>query len=492
MFTLFRKDKALTTRIAALDALRSNVMIADGDLNIIYMNPSVAELMREAEDDLKKELPRFSVATLIGSNIDVFHKNPGHQRAMLAALEKPHSATIRVGKRVFDLKVSPLFEGRQRIGFVVEWADAKERLLNLDYEAQFVAVNKAQAVIEFSPDGTILTANDNFLKAMGYTLAEIQGRHHGTFVEPDYRSNKAYAEFWERLRQGEYQAGQYKRIGKNGKPVWIEGSYNPILGINGKVTKVVKFATDITAQVELLANFKVLIDENFGEIDGAVERSSSEARSASLAADETSNNVQMVAASAEQLAASISEISQSMAKSRSATDDAFDRAVNAGRSTEKLTNAAQAMNGIVSLIQNIAGQINLLALNATIEAARAGEAGKGFAVVASEVKNLANQAAKATEQISREIDGIQGTSGEVVGALDTIRHAISAVRDHVTVTASAVEEQSAVTMSMSSNMQSASAAVSTVSANIREISSAVHQAAQLVTRTKDAAEVLVR
>jgi methyl-accepting chemotaxis protein len=200
----------------------------------------------------------------------------------------------------------------------------------------------------------------------------------------------------------------------------------------------------------------------------------------------------MVAASAEELAASISEISQNMTKSRSATDNAFDRAVAAGQSTEKLTNAAQAMNGIVGLIQNIAGQINLLALNATIEAARAGEAGKGFAVVASEVKNLANQAAKATEQISREIDGVQSTSCEVVTALDTIRDAIGTVREHVTVTASAVEEQSAVTMSMSSNMQSASTAVSTVSTNIREISSAVHQAAQAVTKTKDAAKVLVR
>jgi methyl-accepting chemotaxis protein len=213
------------------------------------------------------------------------------------------------------------------------------------------------------------------------------------------------------------------------------------------VSKVVKFATDITAQMELLANLKTLIDHNFGEIDGAVDRSTSEARAASMAADETSSNVQMVAASAEELAASIGEISQSMTKSRTATDNAFERAVAAGQCTEKLTTAAQAMNGIVGLIQNIAGQINLLALNATIEAARAGDAGKGFAVVASEVKNLANQAARATDQISKEIDGIQSTSDEVVTALDSIRDAIGDVRDYVTVTASAVEEQSSVTLS---------------------------------------------
>jgi PAS domain S-box-containing protein len=492
MFKKFSKNTVDTSKTAGLDALRANVMIADSELNITYMNPAAVNLMRDAEDELKAELPRFSVANLIGSNIDIFHKNPGHQRKMLAALDKPHNATIRVGTRVFDLLVSPLFDKGQRIGFVVEWSDAKERLLNLDYAMQLAAVNRSQAAIEFSVDGQIIHANENYLKATGYRLDEIKGKHHSMFVDSDHGDNREYKTFWDRLRAGEFQAGQYKRVGKGGRPIWIEGAYNPLFDQHGKVVKVVKFATDITAQVELLGNLKTLIDTNFGEIDGAIERSTSEARSASLAADETSTNVQMVAASAEELAASINEISQSMAKSRSATDDAFDRAIAAGQSTEKLTNAAQAMNGIVGLIQSIAGQINLLALNATIEAARAGEAGKGFAVVASEVKNLANQAARATEQISREIDGVQSTSGEVVTALDTIRDAIGSVRDHVTVTAAAVEEQSSVTMSMSSNMQSASASVSTVSSNVGEISAAVHQAAMAINKTKDAAKVLVR
>jgi PAS domain S-box-containing protein len=492
MLERFKKNKLETFRIAALDALRTNVMLTDNELNIIHMNPSVEALLREAEDDLKKELPGFSVATLIGSSIDALHKDPGQQRKILTALEKPHNTTIQIGKRTFDLLVSPLFEHGRRIGLVVEWTDAKERLLNTDYAALFAAVDKSQALIEFTVDGQIVSANGNFLKAMGYTLDEIQGKHHSIFVEPEYRNTRDYAEFWERLRRGEYQAGQYKRLGKNGRHVWIEGAYNPIFDQNGKVSKVVKFATDITAQMELLANLKTLIDHNFGEIDSAVDRSTSEAHAASMAADETSTNVQMVAASAEELAASIGEISQSMSKSRTATDNAFERAVAAGQCTEKLTTAAQAMNGIVGLIQNIAGQINLLALNATIEAARAGDAGKGFAVVASEVKNLANQAARATDQISKEIDGIQSTSDEVVTALDSIRDAIGDVREYVTVTASAVDEQSSVTLSMSSNMQNASAAVSTVSSSIREISSAVGQAAQAVTTTKDAAKVLVR
>ncbi len=354
------------------------------------------------------------------------------------------------------------------------------------------SISRGLAVIEFAVDGKIITANENFLRLMGYTMDEVRGKPHNLFVEPAYASSPEYTAFWDRLRRGEFQAAQFKRIGKHGKVVWIEGSYNPILDMHGKVAKVVKFASDITAQVELLANLKTMIDQNFSEIDGAIGLSSSEAQSASAAASETSNNVNAVAASAEELAASIAEISQSMANSRSATEHAFEQVVAVGKNTETLAQAAQAMNGIVGLIRNVASQINLLALNATIESARAGDAGKGFAVVASEVKNLAVQAAKATEQIANEIEGIQSTSTAVVDALEAIRNAITTVRESVAVTASAVEEQSAVTRDMSANMQNASGAVSTVSSNISEIASAVSQAAQAVRKTKDAARVLVR
>jgi PAS domain S-box-containing protein len=489
-FTKQRGD--LAARVAALDALRGNVMIADQNLNITYMNPSVMALMQEAEMDLRKELPNFHADRLIGSNIDVFHKNPSHQRRMLSALSKPHNATIRVGKWVFDLLVTPLFEGGSRIGFVVEWANAHERLLNLDYAAQMTAIGRSQAIIQFNTDGTIIDANENFLKAMGYRLEEIKGKHHSMFVEADYKNSRDYEVFWDDLRRGEARAAQFKRLGKNGKPVWIEGSYNPIFDANGKVAKVVKFATDITAQIELLGNLKSLIDKNFGEINNEIDRSMSQAGNVTSAADVAAENVQAVASGASELAASVDEIARSMVQSRDAVDSVFERAQAAEASTQRLTAAAQAMNGIVAMIQNIAGQINLLALNATIEAARAGEAGRGFAVVASEVKNLANQAARATDQISTEIDGIQNTSGQVAGALDAIRDAVKSVRELVTTTASAVEEQSAVTRGMSDNMQRVSKAVDTVSSNVGNITSAVREVAQAVNKTKEAAEVLVR
>jgi len=488
MFQRLQKDLLTLPKLQGLDALRANVMIADNDLNITYMNPAVAALLREAEAELKRELPRFSVDGLIGSNIDIFHRTPSHQRGMLAAMQQPHSATIRIGARTFDLVVSPLLDKGQRLGFVVEWSDAKYRLQSFDYAAQIEAIGRYQTIIEFATDGTIITANDNFLRAMGYTLAEVQGRNHSMFVDPAEARSGDYAAFWAKLREGAFQSGQFKRFGKGGRPIWIEGAYNPIFDEKRSVTKIVKFATDISAQIQLLADLRQLVEQ----MEGAIRRSTAEAQSATTAAAAAADNVQSVAANAVELAASVDEIAESMAKSRSATENAFTEATAVGQSTDALATAAQAMNGIVGLIRNVASQINLLALNATIEAARAGDAGKGFAVVATEVKNLAGQAARATEQITSEIGGIQATSTEVAGMIATIRESITTVREQVTVTASAMEEQSAVTRTMSETMGNASREVATVSSNITAISAAMVDVAAAVSKTRDAAQVLAK
>jgi methyl-accepting chemotaxis protein len=164
-----------------------------------------------------------------------------------------------------------------------------------------------------------------------------------------------------------------------------------------------------------------------------------------------------VAAGSEEMNASIREISETMVKSRQTAEAAVSQVETADVQAQRLTSAAHAMGGIVGLIGDITGQINLLALNATIESARAGEAGRGFAVVASEVKNLANQAKQATDKISSEIEALNGISGDVVSALVTIKQAIEHVNEFVTSTAAAVEEQSTVTSDMSDNMQRAAA-----------------------------------
>lgn len=418
------------------------------------------------------------------------------ERLRLGEFQQGQFKRLGKGGREVWLEASynPVRDRRGQVVKVVKYASdiTAAKTDYADLQGKINAIDRALAVIEFHLDGMVLTANENFLNVMGYRLDEIQGQPHAHFVDPAERDGAEYRRFWERLRAGEFQRGQFKRLGKNGRVVWIEASYNPIFDLNGKVCKVVKFATDITRQVSLLTDLKQLIDVNFSEIETAMHQSEERSNLAEQAAGRTSTNVQTIASSAEEMAASVREIAASMTKSQDATDGAVGQVASAGEATRRLSEAASAMGGIVGLIQTIAGQINLLALNATIESARAGEAGKGFAVVANEVKNLANQAARATGQISREIEGVQGIANEVVGALEHIRDSIAQVRDHVSSTAAAVEEQSAVTRDMSSTMQRASVEVDEISGNICAIVSAVTQAGGLVAKTKEAAQVLAR
>ncbi|QRM27584.1 PAS domain-containing protein [Microvirga sp. VF16] len=250
------------------------------------------------------------------------------------------------GKEVWiEASYNPLLGRDGRPFKIVKFATdiTKQMEEQAELKGQVEAIGKSQAVISFDLDGHILDANANFLAAVGYILPEIQGKHHSMFVEPGMRTSPEYLEFWRRLKNGEFQAAQYKRIGKGGREIWIEASYNPILDASGRPYKVVKYATDVTQQVSLLINLRGMIETNFGEIDAAVGASTQEARSANQAAAETSSNVQMMASAAEELAASVREIAQSMATSRTATDVAFAEARSANEYTDKLSSATEAM-----------------------------------------------------------------------------------------------------------------------------------------------------
>ena len=335
------------------------------------------------------------------------------------------------GKEVWILaSYNPILDEKGKPFKVVKFATdvTEQKLRTADLAGQIAAIGKSQAVIEFNMDGSILTANENFLNALGYSLGEIKGKQHSMFVDASDRDGAAYREFWANLNAGKYQAGEFKRIGKGGREIWIQASYNPILDLNGKPFKVVKYAADTTAQV--------IARKRAESVRGMMET---------------------VAAGAEELNASVREISETMTKSRQTASEAVSRVDAADQQAQRLSAASESMGGIVELIGNITGQINLLALNATIESARAGEAGRGFAVVASEVKNLANQAKQATDKIGQEIGNLNGISADVVNALTAIKQSIQEVSEYVTSTAAAVEEQSTVTSEMSTSMQRAAA-----------------------------------
>lgn len=387
----------------------------------------------------------------------------------------------RIGKggRIVWLQASynPVVDSSGKVVRVVKLASdiTEEKALSLDHAGKVMAISRAQAVIEFSTDGVILTANDNFLETMGYRLDEIQGRHHSLFCDADFAQSAEYRLFWEALSRGEFRAAEYRRVAKGGRPVYIQASYNPIFDDTGAVIKVVKFATDVTEKVNRRLYNDGISRDIDGQLNGVLSQMDAAnhmASGASSASTETSSIVSAVAAAAEELSASVRDIGSNMLSAKSSVEGVFKHTETANSFAANLSESAGAMNNVVAFIQNIASQINLLALNATIESARAGDAGKGFAVVASEVKNLANQAAASTKTIGEEIDKIQAVSAEVATALAFISTSMNDVLANVSNVASAIAQQEAVTGEISGNMQSAVTAVHEIEESLIRITEA--------------------
>ncbi|MDC6378936.1 PAS domain-containing methyl-accepting chemotaxis protein [Pseudomonas graminis] len=287
-----------------------------------------------------------------------------------------------------EASYNPVTDAQGQVVKVVKYAlDVTQKvLLENETRSKLNAVDRAMAICEFDPSGQVLVANDNFLQVMNYALADISGKHHKIFCEPSLVNSAEYSEFWRKLNRGEFVGGQFKRIGRNGRVVWLEATYNPVFDTDGKLYKVVKFASDITSRVET---------------QEADAHGASKAYHISAETEKVAEQGTLVI---QETAREMRQIAENIGSSAKLVGQLGDR-------SEQIT-------AIVNTIRGIADQTNLLALNAAIEAARAGDQGRGFAVVADEVRQLAGRTSGSTKEIAEMIGKILAETREAVASMN--------------------------------------------------------------------------
>ncbi|WP_175478833.1 methyl-accepting chemotaxis protein [Rubrimonas cliftonensis] len=510
-----------------------NMAAVDGAFAVIEFSPDGAILRANANF---LSASGFSEDEITGRHHRMFMPDGAAQSACYAKFW----ATLGRGE-----PVSGLFERRRKDGsplwLEASYAPVKDRrgrvlsvikvaldvtasqLVLGDAAAQLAAISRSQAVIEFKPCGEILTANENFLAGIGYAEAEIVGRHHRIFVDPEEARSPDYARLWRDLADGQPQQGQFRRITKSGKDIFIQATYTPILDARGKTVKVVKFATDITGRVtaqQLLRDrlgdladgaldvaiaerpdpeFTVLFEafnatvDRLREMVGAIRALSVKVSASADAIDDgatsLSSRSESQAASLEETSATMEQISVTAANSagsaraaRTTSEDAAERTAAAREAASAATEAMRSIRSVAGrigeisgVITTIASQTNLLALNASVEAARAGEAGRGFAVVAAEVRDLAQRSGKAASDIAKLADESRGHIDRGVEVVERTGGALG-------LTSEAIREALAAFTEISQASTEQASGVTEVSASLRQLDTITQENAAMADR----------
>jgi len=447
------------------------------------------------------------------------------------------SVVEKLAKGQYDTEVTGI-DNKDEIGTLARGINAI-RMTIADYTGQINALSKSQAVIEFKMDGSIVDANQNFMSMMGYNIEEMKGKHHSIFVDNAARNTVEYQQFWENMNRGQSFIGEFKRIHKNGKDVWVQASYNPILDLAGKPFKVVQYATETTAAVETrleneegmnesvivlnavsngnltqkmikeyagtfsqiktavnatidqLKTMVIQIKESAESVNSASSEISSGSADLSQRTEQQASSLEETAASMEQITGTVRANSENSNNANKLSGSAREIAEKGGQVVEDAVNAmsnieksSQKISDIIGVIDEIAFQTNLLALNAAVEAARAGDAGKGFAVVASEVRTLAGRSASASKEIKQLISEsateVKSGAALVNQAGGTLKEIVSSVRQ----VADIVAEIAAATVEQSTGINEINSAIS-------QMDEATQQNAALVEENTAAAQSLV-
>lgn len=363
------------------------------------------------------------------------------------------------GKEIWiQASYNPIFDANGKPAKVIKYATdiTDQKMRNADFESQIDAISRSQAVIEFNLDGTVISANSNFINAMGYALDEIQGRHHRMFCDADFTATATYAKFWEDLRHGKPQEGTFSRRHKDGSKVYLKAFYFPILDLKGDPYKVVKYATDTTDFINAVEK----VNDISNVVNGSSELMLERGEHMHQTTQEMASAIQQMADGAQQQATQTDEVSKVVGEVLRASESMGEKAEIIFQSAEQGQNRSsegvktlglvvESMNQIqrsadltsdrievltkrseeiartLNVITDIAAQTNLLALNAAIEAARAGDAGRGFAVVAEEIRKLAEDSRKSAVDIERVISEVQKDTKGAEQAIGSMADSVS-------------------------------------------------------------------
>ncbi len=491
------KADAEANRLAQMvDNMPTNVLMADpnDDFKIVYANNTSMETLATLE-----HLLPVKAADLVGSSIDIFHKDPSHQRRILSDPGNlPHQAMISLGDETLDLQVSAINDKEGAyLGPMLTWTIVTEKI-----KADAEAKRLTQMVDNMPINVMMADPNDEFKivylnQTSQKTLANIEhllpiraDEVLGSSIDIFHKN----PEHQRRMLRDPKNLPHSAKIAVGDETLDLQvsaihderGDYIGPMVSWSVVTQQLKLAEDVKHMVEAVSGASSEMLSSSEAMAATAEETSRQSSVVAAASEEATTNVQTVASAAEELASSIAEIGRQVAESANIAEGAVEEARTTNETVKSLSEASQKIGEVVNLISDIAGQTNLLALNATIEAARAGEAGKGFAVVASEVKSLANQTGKATEDIASQINAIQAATAESVTAIEGIGGTIGQISEIATTIASAVEEQGAATQEISNNVQQAAQGTQEVSNTIQSVTQAAQESGEAAVQIKDA------